>query len=155
MLGALSSGNASKDSETATNSKSYMKTYMKYLDSANKDDPDWKIKLLLDVYRDKLVHLAGPKPITFYEGKVMGWRIAHAQRKNHLKIVSLRDKSYKIMDIYDAQIDVVFVISIRQIVTDIKNSIFAKGRFLDHLKNDKRLKFNFVNAINQICDPVT
>jgi len=97
MLGALSSGKASKESETTTNSKSYMKAYMKYVDSANKDDPEWKIKVLLDVYRHKLVHLAGPKPVTFYEGKVMGWRIAHAQRKNHLKILLPRDRNYKIV----------------------------------------------------------
>ncbi|MGC2575246.1 MAG: hypothetical protein WA364_27385 [Candidatus Nitrosopolaris sp.] len=154
-LGALSSGKASKESETTTNSKLYMKTYMKYVDSANKDNPEWKIKVLLDVYRHKLVHLAGPRPVTFYEGKVMGWRIAHAQRKNHLKLVPPKDRNYKIMDIYDVKIDTVFVISITQMVTDIKNSVFAKGGYMSHLKNEKRLRINIVNAINQICDPVT
>lgn len=73
-LGALASGNA-KSGTTAKNARQYMREFIGY-----SDEHAW---LIQGVFRHKLVHLAQPTPIVRYQGRILGWGLAHRDSRYH------------------------------------------------------------------------
>lgn len=76
LLGALSAGDASKKAPTSQQSTDYMRRFMHYTDE--------QIKLLLAIFRHKIVHLAQPKSVSEYNGKKVAWRYWHDNAERHL-----------------------------------------------------------------------
>jgi hypothetical protein len=69
LLGALMSGRADRKAPTPEQSIQYMTSYMGYTNE--------NAKILLDLFRHKLVHLAQPNPIIRRDPEVITWRYHH------------------------------------------------------------------------------
>lgn len=115
LLGALLSGDASRNSNTTQNAKQYMETYMKYGEE--------QAALLQQVFRHKLVHLAQPKFVKEYEGDMVAWALIHpSDRSRHLKKVP-KFGSIPHIDGFRIQYDHLFCVSITDLVKDIEDSV--------------------------------
>ena len=78
-LGALASGDASNHARTAVNSANYMKGFMGYSEE--------QARLIQQLFRHKLVHLAQPKPWILDNDRLILWRYWHDNSDAHLKLI--------------------------------------------------------------------
>lgn len=120
LLGALYSGDASKNAKTAEQSAKYMRDFMNYTDD--------QVTLIQRGFRHKLVHLADPCPRLLHNGSTYLWAIFHDERKLHLHDQKQDENSRR------------FVISIWSLVEDIKKSTEC---YLERLKSDETLRQKF------------
>ena len=155
LLGALYAGHARKGN-TVSNSKEYMRTFMK---SNGKFYEKWQVELLQMLFRHKIVHLSEPKTSIHYKGKVIGWRHdeTNTHKNEHLQIVYPNPPRKLHSDIYGKTTiygDGEFVISILQFEEEIKDSVTrSTDGYLNKLRADPKLQKKFETAINQIFDP--
>jgi len=145
LLGALYFGNASKDAPTSEQSKKYMERFMGYTAE--------QAKLLQDLFRHKLVHLAQPKPILIDGSRHISWVYHHKNREKYLQLEALPKKE-KILLLQNLSVecDHIFHVSIFHLVEDIKRSIRKPDGYFALLENSPDLQDKFEKAISQIYD---
>jgi hypothetical protein len=131
LLGALMSGRADEEAPTTKQSRQYMTNFMgdKYTTE--------NAKILLDLFRHKLVHLAQPNPLIKRGSEVITWRYWHKRGDIHLKKLSA-PPGIPIHVTNDWTIPVTheFHISIMDFVNDIKNSTTKTKGYLDMLEKE-------------------
>jgi hypothetical protein len=132
LLGALYSGNASRNAPIAEQANDYIIDVMKY--------PALQADLLQRQFGHKLFHLAQPKPRIAHSGHVYYWGYTHSDSRLHLEIIP-RPGSASDFD---------FWISITSLAADITDSVFRSGGYLDMLRGSPKLQDNFSRAHQQI-----
>ncbi len=125
---------------TTANAGKYMKDMMHY----TKD----QCKLLQQVFRHKIVHLATPKIAYKINGKIVTWSYRHDSPEKHLRIEAVPSNGF-VQPTSKIRQDIthVFSIDIKQLSDDIIQSFQSPGGYYEQLKADQTLKTNFDNAI--------
>lgn len=141
FLGSIYYGQASsKHRSTSSNARKYMKKMMNYTDD--------QCNLLHQIFRHKIVHLAGPKTVYEYNGKRITWHYRHESPEKHLSIESTPPKTYVLPTSKIRQdITHTFWISIKQFTEDIIQSFYGPNGYFLMLKVDPKLKKNFDEAV--------
>jgi hypothetical protein len=146
FLGALAAGNAGPGAPTSAQSEAYMQCFMNFTTD--------QAKLLQKLFRHKLVHLAQPKPVVAYSGKMVTWRYEHNDASQHLQLIKLPcPATQQIASGLSLTIDHEFVTSIAHLVKDVTESVRRPGGYLARLKIDPTLRGYFEMAISQIYAP--
>lgn len=101
-------------------------------------------KLIVQIFRHKIIHLAQPQPIFLFKGKAVTWQYVHENAPIHLILQDLPGGS-KIWIKSDWAVDVhqVFTIGITQLMEDIRDSVLRHGGYLD------RLDINYDNFLDK------
>jgi hypothetical protein len=116
LLGALVAGDASKNAPTARQSREYMRQFMNYTAD--------QAKLLQELFRHKLVHLAQPTAVVAFQGKHVTWHYWHDDASHHLKLVSLpTPRTVTVATGFSVTIQQEFGVSITQLVEDVSESV--------------------------------
>jgi hypothetical protein len=152
LLGAFSAGDARTLGRhrrarisTTRNARAFMRKFMKY--------NLMQTTLLQQVYRHKLVHLAQPKLVE-YKGRVVAWEVDHGPAPQHLRMIGYSPpREIRVLPAIVYKVEHTFVVSIRDLVADIKKSVFGTGYYLDQLTINPRLQQNFARALRHIYDP--
>jgi hypothetical protein len=143
LLGALCAGDASKKAPTSQQSTEYMRRFMHYTDE--------QTKLLMSIFRHKIVHLAQPKAISEYNGKKVAWRYWHDNAERHLKLTKLKEPGQlQLTSSWVVTADHEFELSISHFVKDISDSVREPGGYLHTLLTDTDLQDRFEKAISEI-----
>jgi hypothetical protein len=143
LLGALSAGDASKKAPTSQQSINYMRRFMRYTVE--------QTKLLMTIFRHKIVHLAQPKAVSDYNGKKVAWRYWHDNVEHHLKLKKLKEPSQlQLTSAWEITADHEFEISIAHFVKDISNSVKEPGGYIHTLSTDTSLQDHFEKAVTEI-----
>jgi hypothetical protein len=142
LLGALYSGNA-KPGRTSSQSREYMEKFMGYTSK--------QAKLLQDLFRHKLVHLAQPNPIIKYGSGYVSWYLYHQKREKHLE-VEKETRTKRVTSVCTIECDYVFYVSILDLVKDIRASVEKPTGYLASLETKPDLQDRFEQAIAQIYD---
>jgi hypothetical protein len=148
FLGALAAGDAKKHRKTTEQSKSFMRTFMKYLDQ--------NAALLMDVFRHKIVHLAAPKPVVEFRGKNVAWRYRHADAAIHLVLEPV-SPPVTVAGFPGAPLtaDYEFGISIQHFAEDIEGAVTRAGDgYFAQLETLADLQVKFVAAVYDFYDPL-
>ena len=132
LLGALYSGNASRNAAIAKQANDYIIDVMKY--------PALQADLLQRQFGHKLFHLAQPKPRITHGGHVYYWGYTHSDSRLHLQIIPRPGSA----------IEFDFWISIMSLAADITDSVCRAGGYLDMLCGSPELEDNFSQAYQQI-----
>ena len=140
LLGALCAGDASKKAPTSKQSSDYMRRFMHYTEE--------QTKLLMEIFRHKIVHLAQPKSVCEYSGKKVAWRYWHDNLDRHLKLTKLKEPvQLQLTSSWSISADHEFELSISHLVKDIVESVQAPGGYLHTLKSDTDLQDRFEKAL--------
>ncbi|MCU7871921.1 MAG: hypothetical protein KZQ91_04155 [Candidatus Thiodiazotropha sp. (ex Lucinoma borealis)] len=143
LLGALSAGDASNNAPTSQQSIDYMRRFMHYTDE--------QTKLLMKIFRHKIVHLAQPKTVSEYNGKKVAWRYWHDNAEHHLKLTKTKEPSQLLLtSAWTITADHKFDISIAHFVKDITRSVQEPGGYLNTLLTDTVLQDCFEKALSEI-----
>jgi hypothetical protein len=143
LLGALMSGRADRKAPTPEQSIQYMTSYMGYTNE--------NVKILLDLFRHKLVHLAQPNPIIRRDSEVITWKYFHSNSQFHLKKLPVQqDSIISVSSDWAIPVTHEFNISIMDLVNDIKDSTSRPNGYLDTLEKTPHLQDKYELAINQI-----
>jgi hypothetical protein len=144
LLGALYAGNASeKNPSTSPQSIDYMRRFMHYTDE--------NTKLLMKIFRHKIVHLAQPKAVSEYEGKKVAWRYWHDNGERHLKLTKLKEPvDRQLTSCWTITADYEFEISIAHLAKDVADSVREPGGYLHALTTDTDLQDRFEKALSDI-----
>ena len=134
--------------KTTKNSVRYMKRFMHYRLEA--------IRLLQNIFRHKLVHLAQPKPVIEDKKRIIAWRYYHKNMTRHLQLTRFKKpRPVKGIIPYSLHCNYGFKISISKLKDDIVNSVSnSPNNYLNLLKTNKNLQINFRRAINEIYNPI-
>jgi len=147
LLGALYSGNATKNASTSAQSKEYMQKFMSYTTE--------QAKLLQELFRHKLVHLAQPNPIVVDSSRHISWQEWHDNREKHLVIEQLKERQkITVTSTLSKDCDHIFHVGILNLVEDIRISLKKPNGYLDSLEKSSDLQDKFELAISQIYDYV-
>jgi hypothetical protein len=133
LLGALYDGNAISFDTISKRAKNYMVHGMKY--------PEEKAKLLQEIFRHKIVHLAQLQPKVKVDGKVFTWRYDHDDRARHLALREI-----------DGENVFEFSVSIWSLAEDIAKSVTGTDGYYEKLNQRESLRVNFEKAYSQIFD---
>jgi len=143
LLGALYCGDATKRARTSDQSKKYMLQFMSYTDE--------QAKLLQELFRHKLVHLAQPQPLIIDGARKVSWRYYHNCRQKHLVLERLSDKKkVQVTSNQSIEYDHVFHISVFSLMEDVKCSVEGPSGYLAMLETTPCLQANFERAVSQI-----
>ena len=134
LLGALYDGNAISFDTISKRAKNYMVHAMKY--------PEEKAKLLQEIFRHKIVHLAQLQPKVKVDGKVFTWRYDHDDRARHLALREVDSEN----DVFE------FSVSIWSLAEDIAKSVTGTDGYYEKLYQRESLRVNFEKAYSQIFD---
>lgn len=134
LLGALYDGNAVSFDTISKRAKNDMMHAMKY--------PEEKAKLLQEVFRHKIVHLAQLQPKVTVEGRVFTWRYDHDDRAKHLALRQIE----KAKDVFE------FSVSIWSLTEDIAKSVTGPDGYYERLNQRESLRANFEKAYSQILE---
>ena len=146
LLGALCAGNATRKAPTTCQSADYMQRFMNYTEEQS--------RLLQDLFRHKIVHLAQPKAVIEDDSRLICWHYWHESREHHLKLVRLPQGSkVQITASWEISCDYEFNISISHLVKDIRDSVESPNGYLASLEKAPDLQDRFEKAIAQIYDP--
>jgi hypothetical protein len=148
LLGALAAGDAKKHRKTTEQSKSFMRTFMKYTDQ--------DAALLMDMFRHKIVHLAAPKPVVEFRGKKVAWRYCHADPAIHL-ILEPISTPVTVAGFPGAPLmaDHEFGISIQHFTEHIEGAVTRAGDgYFAQLEALAGLQVKFVAAVYDFYDPL-
>ncbi len=145
LLGALCAGDASKKAQTSKQSSDYMRRFMQYTEE--------QTKLLMEIFRHKIVHLAQPKAVSEYGGKKVAWRYWHDNADRHLKLTKLNEPAQiQLTSSWVISADHEFEFSIFHLVKDIAESVQAPSGYLHTLKSDTDLQDRFEKALTGIYE---
>lgn len=148
LMGALLSGEATKDAKTSQIASDYMLHFMNY----TKDE----IEMLQNVFRHKIVHLSQPHFVgKNNSGDKIAWREYHDNRKEHLKIeTGLTEQDIQApagipinLLIKPIRYNATFTVSIKSLAEGICKSI---DNYISALEKDATLQKNFDKAIEVI-----
>lgn len=143
FLGALCSGDASQKAPTSQQSIDYMRRFMHYTDE--------EAKLLMCIFRHKIVHLAQPKAVSKYNGKKIAWRYWHDNIERHLKLTKLKEPiQLQLTSSWLVTADQEFEFSIVHLVKDIAASVREPVGYLHMLTTDINLQDRFEKALLEI-----
>jgi len=150
LLGALYKGDASSSANTTSNSKAYMVDMMQYTGD--------QASILQKVFRHKIIHLAMPKAVIEYQGKMIGWKYYHQNRKEHLKLAKFPATQHFTIDTRQGPIltldyDYEFSIGIKDLQEDTANSVLGKNGYFAALNKETNLQTNFEKALKEMYDP--
>ena len=134
LLGALYDGNAVSFDTISKRAKNYMTHVIKY--------PEEKAKLLQEVFRHKIVHLAQLQPKVRVDGTIFTWRYDHDDRARHLAVTKVENEK----DVFE------FFISIWSLAEDIAKSVTGPDGYYERLNQRESLRTNFEKAYSQIFD---
>lgn len=145
LLGALVAGRADRWAKTSPNARAYLTRFVRYTEE--------QARVLQQMFRHKLVHLAAPRATIEDRGRVISWRYVHCADPAHLTIQPIQGSSVPVWTGWDVPCDHEFVLSTAQLVRDIMNSVVkVPGGYLDRLALDGRLRENFERAFETIYD---
>jgi hypothetical protein len=133
--------------KTTRNSARYMKRFMHYRTE--------KIRLLQNIFRYKLVHLAQPKPVIEDKKRIVAWRYYHKNRSRHLQLIRFKNPR-PVLGIlpYKLHCGYGFKISIHKLKEDVLASVFkSSNNYFNSLNTHRNLQTNFRRAINEIYNP--
>ncbi len=146
LLGALCAGNAARNAPTTRQSADYMQRFMNYTEEQS--------RLLQNLFRHKIVHLAQPKAVIEDNSRLICWHYRHESREHHLKLVKLPQGSkVQITASWEISCDYEFNISISHLVKDIRDSVESPNGYLESLEKTPDLQDRFEKAIAQIYEP--
>jgi hypothetical protein len=90
-----------------------------------------------------------------YNKQIIAWKHDEKEPSRHLTVVPTSGDVYLPVKLGRIHCDAQYIVSIRVLKDDIKNSITRpKDGYLEDLKDNTDLQNKFVTAINQIYDPV-
>lgn len=140
FMGELANGGPDKDSNEPA--KKYMEDFMGYTKE--------QTRLLMQLFRHKLVHMAMPKSILKNGDKVVSWQYEHENSVKHLVLETApKDTKVIVKSGWEIPVHQVFTISIRHMVKDIEDSVYGHGGYFDKLQTDKKWRQNFQCAIEE------
>lgn len=143
LLGALSSGNASRKAPTAHQAEEYMRRFMHYTEQQS--------RLLMKIFRHKIVHLAQPRAVIEEDGKKIVWQYWHNNAKRHLKLTILVDGiDIPLTSTWVLTAEHKFEISIAHLVRDVVSSVREPGGYFYALQTDTDLQDRFEKAVSEI-----
>jgi hypothetical protein len=143
LLGALAAGDASQNAPTTKQSADYMQQFMNYTAD--------QTRLLQELFRHKLVHLAQPAPVVAIHGKLVTWHPWHDELNHHLKLATLTSpQTEAVSSGLWVTVEQEFEISIVHLVKDITDSVRRPGGYLAQLRTDAALRAHFEKVISQI-----
>jgi hypothetical protein len=143
LLGALCAGDASKKAPTVQQSTDYMHRFMHYTDE--------QTKLLMVIFRHKIVHLAQPNAVSEYNGKKVAWRYWHDNSERHLKLTKLKEPvQHQLTSSWVVTIDYEFEFSIAHLVKEIGASVREPEGYLHKLATDSDLQDRFEKVLSEI-----
>ncbi len=146
LLGALYAGRADRSAPTTQQAAAYMKSrFMGYTDE--------QVRLLQNIFRHKLVHFSEPKAVIEDDGRLVSWRIEHESSPWHLRVTPQAMEFFISQPGWSVAASHEFVISIRDLVRDIRESVLGAGRYRDSLQADATLQRRFERALVDIFDP--
>jgi hypothetical protein len=148
LLGALLAGNAKREPGVTGRATAYARRFMHYSDD--------QCKLLWDLFRHKIVHLAQPKAVKHFNGngKNTTWRYWHNDGAHDLKLVPLVPPvRVAVASGLSFEVEQQFEISIRHLIADVVDSVHAPGGYLHTLGSDPCLQKYFDNAVMDIYGP--
>ncbi len=142
LLGALLAGKATKKgAQTSSQARAYMERFMHY-------SPD-EAKLIQDLFRHKLVHLAQPKPVVRDNGRTISWQLWRDDQQRHRQLEATPGNAP-----VTSQLTVIWThrlsLSIRHFEEEIKSSVQDTAEYLDSLRADPALQILFDNAIAEL-----
>jgi hypothetical protein len=145
LLGALYAGDGSKKAPTSKQSEVYMKFFMYYTED--------QAKLLMTIFRHKIVHLAQPKAVSEHNGKKVAWRYSHDDRERHLKLTKLKEPvPHRLTSCWTVTAEYEFEISITHLAQDVAASVREPGGYLHKLRTNTYLQGRFEKAISDIYE---
>ena len=146
LLGSLHSGNARAVSGISERSRKYMQKFMHYTSEQS--------RLIQEVFRHKLVHLAQPRTVIKHNDQNITWFEHHNNPSKHLRIDKLSSKERIVVDYlpFEIEVDHIFNISIMDLVDDIKKSVISPNGYLATLERTPDLQDRFEQAIIQIYE---
>jgi hypothetical protein len=146
MLGSLYCGEAHKKSDNTKNSIKYMKDMMGY----TQDECD----LLIQIFRHKPVHLAGPNSVYDKDGDRITWMNACDLPGRHLnlKSISLRYLTPPNTRIKH-RVTHCFWLSIEKFVEDIKQSVQKPDGYLSKLEIEPTLREKLDDTVWDMFSP--
>lgn len=147
LMGALSSGEATKDANTSKIASDYMLNFMGYTND--------QVTMLQKVFRHKIVHLSQPLFVTKDGASKIAWEQHNDNRKEHLKIeIGLVEQDIQApagipttLLTKPIRYNTTFTVSIKSLAEDICKSI---DTYISALKNDTVLQQNFDKALEVI-----
>lgn len=146
LLGALYTGDATRNAPTTGQSANYMQYFMNYTEEQS--------RLLQSLFRHKIVHLAQPKAVIEDNSRRICWRYWHESQEHHLKLMKLPQGSkVQLTSSCEILCDYEFNISISHLVKDIRDSVERPNGYLTSLQKKPDLQDCFEKAIAQIYDP--
>ncbi len=144
LLGALLSGKT--HSEHSKHTSEYMEKFMGYT-------PDQR-KLILEVFRHKLVHLAQPGPFIECNGKTIAWNYSHEYTPYHLILLDSKpDPTIPLPPWIKLRVQQIFTLGIIQFMQEIICSVIKPGGYIRELESNPEIFKNCKNAINEIFTP--
>ena len=147
LLASLYCGHA-RPSNTSKNAATYMKDMMHYTED--------QCHLLQQVFRHKIVHLAGPRTAYNYKGKIITWHYRHDSPEKHLSIESTPSGGYvQPTSKIKQNITHVFWISIKLLLEDIIQSYKGPNGYYSTLQADPILRKKFDEAVFDMFSPNT
>ncbi len=144
LLGALAAGSA-ESGNTSKNSAKYMNAYMHYTDI--------QVNLVQQIFRHKLVHLAGPKPLHKEgDGKIVGWGYTEDDDLSKHLVMENRVPPTPVSHPLPGAlgVDQIFWLSIPLFVRDICYSVRGPNGYLSRLEREPTLRNNYKKAIAEI-----
>lgn len=112
---------------------------------------DEQAKLLMVIFRHKIVHLAQPKAVSEYNGKKVAWKYWHDNAERHLKLTKLIEPvQLELTSAWVVAADHEFEFGIANFVRDIASSLREPGGYLHTLSSDTDLQDRFEKAISEI-----
>jgi hypothetical protein len=145
LLGALLSGQAEAAKGVTDRATAYARRFMHYSED--------QCKLLWDIFRHKIVHLAQPHPAKNFKNKKTAWMYHHDDRAYHLKLGPIPPVQQNVASGITIKAEQLFEISIRDFVQDIVDSVHSPGGYLHCLASDADLQDKFAKAIMAIYKP--
>ena len=132
LLGQLYKGDATDKATTTVFAKDYLTEVMQY--------PKKTAKLMQDIFRHKIVHLAQPRPKVEDGKDKYTWRMHRNNRSEHLTTLQADNKENEYC----------FNISIWSLVEDIKRSISKPDGYLHKLETEEELRRKYNKAHYEI-----
>jgi len=147
FLGSIYCGEAHRRSNTSKNAAKYMKDIMNYTED--------QCQLLQQIFRHKIVHLAGPRTVYEYKGNRITWHYGHDNPRRHLKLQFVSSKGFIQPEYTKIKHNAThyFWIGIKQLVEDIKQSVQKSNGYFSKLKADPPLRKKFDNAVYEMFSP--
>ena len=146
LLGSLYCGEAHKKSDNKKNSVKYMKDMMGY--------SPVECDLLMEIFRHKIVHLAGPNSVYNNDGDRITWMDTRDLPDRHLNLkpVSPRDLTPPNTRIKH-KVTHYFWISLEKFVEDIKQSVQKPDGYLSKLEAEPTLREKLDDAVWDMFSP--